>query len=93
MSLLALIDVPDVPAVCMCLHAPDEVFVSSAGSADSAGLSLDLLCPSPVSCNTFMVHKGPVLEDYCSKGAVNGEEARTRHGDHLLFFAHEWRNE
>ena len=40
-----------------------------------------------------MVHKGPVLEDYCSKGAVNGEEARTRHGDHLLFFAHEWRNE
>ena len=26
----------------MCLHAPDEVFVSSA---DSVGLSLDLLCP------------------------------------------------
>ena len=27
MSLLSLID---VPAVCMCLYAPDEVFVSSA---------------------------------------------------------------
>ena len=48
-GIISLLSLIDVSAVCMCLQTPDEVFVSSA---DSTGLSLDLLCPSPVSCNT-----------------------------------------
>ena len=47
--IISLVPSIDVPAVCIRLHAPDEVFASSAGTA---GLSLDLLRPSPVSCNT-----------------------------------------
>ena len=49
--IISLVSPIDIPAMCMRLHASDEVFASSA---DPAGLSLDLLCPSPVSCNTLL---------------------------------------
>ena len=47
--IISLVPSVAVLAVCICTLSPDEVFASSA---EFAGLSLDLLRPSPVSCNT-----------------------------------------
>ena len=41
----------DVLGIRVQIHSPDEVFASCA---DFAGLSLDLLRPSSVSCNSGM---------------------------------------
>ena len=50
----------DVLAIRVRVHSPDEVF-ASCSCAEFAGLSLDLLRPSSVSCNKNQVNRNEAI--------------------------------
>ena len=80
----SLITSLDVLTACICSLSPDEVFTFPT---ESAGLSLDSMCPSPVSpmsCNSFTVHDNIVYQDNQSTMLLgnNGRHSsgkKTRH--------------
>ena len=73
----------DMFTACICASSPDEVFIFSV---ESAGLSLDSICPSPVSpvsCNSFATLT--CVDSTCQNQTINSGSLcqRASSGDSL----------